>query len=320
MGKNNVCMHLENTIQVRKYFIFIFSIFLFGCLKREKPNDLLNLLIFYADDLGWTDIGCYGNIKNETPHLDKLAAQGLRFTNAYAPAPICSASRASIMTGKSPARLNFEFVSTDRVDTGYPLLPPKRTLELPLEEITIGEIAKNAGYNTAFFGKWHIARHNREYLKWSIMHGPLHQGFNEGSDHYGSHPYDVNNREILKLESGLFPQDSLVIQAIDFLKRQKNSKQPFLMFFSSYYVHTPVVPNNSWLIEKYRNKLPGATENEILYAAFVETMDHYFGQLFTALNEAGMSDNTLVIFTSDNGGHPAYTNNAPLHGKYCGDV
>lgn len=315
MGKNNICMRLEKTIQVRKYFIFLFSIFLFGCLKREKPNDLPNLLILYADDLGWTDIGCYGSNKNETPHLDNLASQGLLFTSAYAPAPICSASRASIMTGKSPARLHFEFVSTEKVDTGYPLLPPIRTLELPLEEITIGEIAKNAGYNTAFFGKWHIARHNRGYLKWSDTHGPFQQGFDVGSDHYGSHPYDGKNRGLVHLSKGTFPEDSLVLKSIGFLKKQQNAKQPFLMVFSSYYVHTPVVPNNSWLIEKYKKQLPDASENEISYAVFVETMDYYYGQLLKALKEYGLEENTLVIFTSDNGGHPAYTDNAPLRGN-----
>jgi len=300
---------------VRKYFIFFFSIFLFGCLKREKPNDLPNILIFYADDLGWTDIGYYGNNKNETPHLDKLASQGLGFTNAYAPAPICSASRASIMTGKSPAQLHFEFVATERSDTGHILLPPKRTIELPLVEITIGEIAKYAGYNTAFFGKWHIAKHNGGYLKWSDTHGPFQQGFDVGSDHYGSHPYDSKNRGLVHLPEGTFPEDSLVLKSIGFLKKQQSTNQPFLMIFSSYYVHTPVIPNNSWLIEKYKKQLPDASENEIRYAAFVETMDYYYGQLLRALKEYGLEENTLVIFTSDNGGHPAYTDNAPLRGN-----
>ncbi len=306
--------YIKNNL-FRQYAVLYFSIFIIGCNGGEEASNAPNILILYADDLGWSDIGCYGSSKNETPNIDKLAAEGVKFSNAYAPSPICSASRASLMTGKSPARLHFEFVSTEKIDTGYPLLPPKRTLDLPLDEVTIGEIAKNAGYNTAFFGKWHIAKHNKGYLKWSDTHGPFQQGFNEGSDHFGSHPYDVNNREMLNLENGLFPRDSLVIQAIDFLQRQKNSKQPFLMFFSSYFVHTPVFPNNSWLIEKYRNKLTGAPENEILYAAFVETMDHYFGKILEALRKYGFEENTIVLFTSDNGGHPGYTTNEPLRGN-----
>lgn len=302
---------------MKQFKLFILSLCLlpgWSCSDSKKPSRP-NVLIIYADDLGWSDIGCYGNSKNETPHLDKLASEGLRFTNAYAPAPICSASRASILTGKSPARLHFEFVSTEGRITDKPLLPPKRTLELPLEEKTLGEVAKQAGYKTAFFGKWHMAKHNGGYLKWSDTHGPFQQGFDTGSDNYGSHPYDEKNREMVHLPEGTFPEDSLVLKSTDFLKKQQNAKQPFLMIFSSYYVHTPVVPNNSWLIEKYRKQLPGASENEIKYAAFVETMDYYYGQLLKALKEYGLEENTLVIFTSDNGGHPAYTENAPLRGN-----
>ena len=312
----NRCQTFNNKMNRYKQILLLVSglILLTGCTDSSKKSHP-NILIIYADDLGWSDMGCYGSTKNETPNLDKLAAEGLRFTNAYAAAPICSASRASIMTGKSPARLHFEFVSTDKRITDKPLLPPKRTLELPLEEITLGEIAKDAGYKTAFFGKWHIAKHNGGYLKWSNTHGPLQQGFDVGSDNYGSHPYDKKNREMVYLPEGAFPEDSLVSKSIDFLKQQQNSDRPFLLIFSSYYVHTPVIPNNSWLIEKYKKKLPDAPENVIKYAAFVETMDYYYGQLLKALKDYGLEKNTLVIFTSDNGGHPAYTTNAPLHGN-----
>jgi uncharacterized sulfatase len=293
--------------------IILSQFFTVGCvsIKQKQPN----ILILYADDLGWSDIGCYGSVKNETPNLDKLAAEGLRFTNAYAAAPICSASRASIMTGKSPARLHFEFVATEGKTVDKPLLPPNRTLELPIEETTLGEISKLAGYRTAYFGKWHIAKHNGEYLKWSKTHGPLQQGFDVGSDNYGSHPYNDKNKKMVNLPEGTYPVDSLVMEAVDFLKMQQNQKKPFLMFFSSYYVHAPVIPNNLWLIEKYKKQMPDATENEIKYAAFVETMDYYYGLLLKALKNFGLEENTLVIFTSDNGGHPAFTDNTPLHGN-----
>lgn len=292
----------------------ILGLFLTACSNLKKKV-APNILILYADDLGWSDIGCYGNKINKTPNLDRLANEGMRFTNAYAPSPICSASRASNITGKSPARLHFEFVATDRRITDKPLLPPIRTLELPLEEITLGEIAQEAGYSTAFFGKWHIARHNQGYLKWSDTHGPLQQGFHEGSDNYGTHPYNEKNREIVDLPKGTFPEDTLVLKSIEFLREKKESGDPFLMFFSSYYVHTPVIPNNSWLIEKYREKMPEASEDTILYAAFVETMDHHFGQILGALDEFGLAENTIVIFSSDNGGHPRYTDNKPLRGN-----
>lgn len=284
-------------------------------ISAQTADTRPNVVVLYADDLGWSDIGCYGNNINETPNLDRLASQGIRFTNAYAPAPICSASRASIMTGKSPARLNFEFVSTEGQTKNRPLLPPPRTLELPLEEITLGEVAQNAGYTTAIFGKWHIAKSNGKYLKWSDTHGPFQQGFEVGSDHYGSHPYDKRNEKIVILPDKTIPVDTLILGTLNFLKQQQKSKKPFFLFFSSYYVHDPVIPNNAWLIEKYRKSMPGASEDRIKYAAFVETMDHYFGQILTELKKIGLEKNTIVIFTSDNGGHPKYTDNAPLRGN-----
>ena len=158
---------------MKKRIIIPIILFILAGCTEFKEQDKPNILIIYADDLGWSDLGCYDSHKNNTPNLDKLATQGIRFTNAYAAAPICSASRASIMTGKSPARLNFEFVSTEGKTLDKPLLPPERTMELPLEEITLAEIAKKAGYTTGMFGKWHIARHNGQYLKWSDTHGPF---------------------------------------------------------------------------------------------------------------------------------------------------
>lgn len=284
-------------------------------LQSEKASRSPNIVILYADDLGWSDLACYGNKFHQTPHLDKLASEGVRFTNAYAAAPICSASRASILTGKSPARLNFEFVSTKGHVTDKLLLPPKRTMELPLSEITFAEIAKEAGYRTAMFGKWHVSKHNGGYLKWSNTHGPLQQGFDEGSDDFGSHPYDKNNQNAVCLNEGEYPEDASANKAVQFIEQQKDNNQPFLLFFSSYYVHTPVIPNNSWLIEKYRKLIPDAKDDQIKYAAFIESMDHYFGEILNALKVNGFSENTLIVFTSDNGGHPRYTRNLPLRGN-----
>ncbi|KRP29819.1 MAG: hypothetical protein ABS28_06905 [Cryomorphaceae bacterium BACL22 MAG-120619-bin32] len=276
----------------------------------SKPN----IVILYSDDLGWSDLGCYGSNKNETPHLDSLSKEGITFTQAYAAAPICSASRAALLTGKSPARVHFEFVVNDGRQEGKPLLPPVATQNLKLEEITFAEIARDAGYKTAMFGKWHLSQHNGEYLKWSDTHGPLQQGFSIGDYNYGSHPYNEKNRQLVYLKENEYPQDVLVDQTVEFIRNHKNVKSPFLLYFSSYYVHTPVIPNNSWLIEKYRNKFPKASEDEIKYAAFVETMDYYYGEILDAIKENGLEDNTIVIFTSDNGGHPIYTDNLPLRG------
>lgn len=308
---------IKGTLGIGSLFlilVFIFSVensFAYSVDGKGKPN----IVFLYADDLGFSDLACYGNQFHQTPNLDKLAEEGLRFTNAYAAAPICSASRASVLTGKSPAKLNFEFVSTDKWITDRPLLPPKRTMELPLSEITFAEIAKQAGYKTAMFGKWHVAKHNGGYLKWSESHGPLQQGFDEGSDDFGSHPYDKKNQNPIQLKDGEYPDDTSVKKAIEYIETQKENDNPFLLYFSSYYVHTPVIPNNSWLIEKYKKLMPEANEDMVKYAAFVESMDYYYGEVINALHANGFSENTIIIFTSDNGGHPRYTQNLPLRGN-----
>lgn len=285
----------------------------------ERPN----ILFILADDLAWADLGCYGHPWHETPHLDRLASQGMRFTDGYAPAPICSASRASIMTGKSTARLGFEFVTKDgpgrqQLRDGQTLETPPFTLNLPLEETTVAEHLRDAGYETAFCGKWHLNAHHGGYLGWSPTHGPKQQGFQTAIEDFGSHPYAFRDRDKPSPISkpGRFPRDSMVRQASDFMKQDHDA--PFFLMVSHFYLHTPVRTPCRWLLKKYESKVPEDSPNRqrrIEYAAFVETLDHYVGQLLSALDESGHAENTLVVFTSDNGGHPQYTANGPLRGS-----
>ena len=161
-----------------------------------------NIVFILADDLSWSDLRCYGNSIHDTPNLDRLAHEGIRFTQAYAPAPICSASRAAILTGKTPARLNFEFVTKNEPGGQTPDVPlqsPPFTLDLPLAEVTLGEALARGGYNTGFFGKWHLNRHYRGYLGWSPTHSPLQQGFAEGHSDFGSHPYAYRSDKALRM-------------------------------------------------------------------------------------------------------------------------
>lgn len=284
-------------------------------LAAGKPN----IVFILADDLGWRDLACYGSAWHETPNLDRLAREGMRFTTAYASAPICSASRASILTGKSPARLNFEFVTKE---PGVPvesrgLSTPPYPLNLPLEETTLAEVLGPAGYRTGFFGKWHVSQHNGYYLGWSTTHGPLQQGFAEGDSDFGSHSYSYKeNKQIAgqPLPAGEFPADSLTDRAVGFIRAK--SDQPFFLYLSQYYVHTPIRARTAWLTEKYKARLPGdADPDRAVYAGMVETLDHLVGRVLQALDEAGVADNTLVIFASDNGGHPEYSANGPLRGS-----
>ncbi|MCA9054030.1 MAG: sulfatase [Planctomycetaceae bacterium] len=279
-----------------------------------------NVILILADDLGWSDLGCYGNSVHETPHIDRLAAEGMRFTQAYSPAPICSASRAAILTGKTPARLGFEFVTKDkpgRQTLQTPLQSPPYTLDLPLGEETIGELLQRAGYRTGFFGKWHLARHHQGYLGWSPTHGPLQQGFEVGDPTFGAHPYAYREHPELKqqlLADGEYPEDELTDRSIEFIQDTRDG--PFFLYLSHYFVHDPIHTRSPWLAKKYRQRLPtGAPEVRCSYAAMVETLDHHVGRVLAALDDAGLADETVVILTSDNGGHPNYTSNAPLRGS-----
>ena len=280
-----------------------------------------NIVFILADDLSWSDLACYGHPYHETPNLDRLASTGMRFTQAYAPAPICSASRAAILTGRSPARLGFEFVTKDKSGTqpikGTLLKAPPFTLNLPLAEVTLAEVLAPAGYRTGFFGKWHVSQHHEGYLGWSPSHGPLQQGFSEGDGDFGSHPYAYRAHPELKAEAvvaGSFPRDTLTEKAISYLRSHR--KERFFLYLSHYYVHDPIHSRCEWLIEKYRSRLPdGALPIRASYAAMVETLDHQVGRVLDELDALHLADDTLLVFMADNGGHPNYTTNAPLRGS-----
>jgi uncharacterized sulfatase len=284
----------------------------------EQPN----ILLILADDLGWSDLGCYGSTHCETPNLDRFARQGIRFTDAYAAAPLCSPSRAGLMTGKTPARLGFEFVTKWRKDvlpTGgsRKLDPPPYTYELPLEERTVAEVLRDAGYRTGMIGKWHLNEHYKTYLGWSPKFGPLQQGFEWGRETYGSHSWSFDraaDEPFDDLPKGEYAADSLTDDAIGFLAEK--SDQPFFLYVAYPYVHTPVRPRGRWLMEKYRQKLgPKATDHQVVYGGFVETFDHHVGRLIEAVDQLGLANDTLIVFTSDNGGNPEYAVNEPLRGS-----
>lgn len=289
-------------------------------LITSKAADAPNIVFILSDDLAWSDLGCYGHPYHRTPNLDRLAAQGMRFTQAYAPAPICSASRAAILTGKTPARLRFEFVTKDKAgqqNLKQPLQSPPYTLDLPLQETTLAEVLAPAGYATGFFGKWHVNQHYQGYLGWSPTHGPMQQGFAEGASEFGSHPYGYKAHPELKstpVADGTFPDDALADSALGFLRKHRDER--FFLYLSQYYVHDPVHSRCRWLIEKYRAKLPtGALPVRADYAAMVETLDHLVGRVLDELDALKLTQSTLIVFMSDNGGHPDYTTNGPLRGS-----
>jgi uncharacterized sulfatase len=305
----------------RNLFVLSCGILLWGSapvFSAASPN----LVLILADDLAWSDVGCYGHPWHETPHIDQLANEGMKFTRGYAPAPICSASRASILTGKTTARLNFEFVTKNEagfqnIEGETSLKAPPFTLNLPLEEKTIPEYLNDLGYQTAFFGKWHLNQHHQRYLGWSPTHGPKSQGFQIAEEDFGSHPYSWGKQTPKEIVTkGQFPDDSMIDRASNYLKQKHD--QPFFLMVSMFHVHTPVKTECQWLLDKYERSIPSdspARKRRVTYAAFVETLDHYVGNLLTAIDAANLAEETLVVFLSDNGGHPEYATNAPLRGS-----
>ncbi|MDA0811663.1 MAG: sulfatase [Verrucomicrobia bacterium] len=265
-----------------------------------------NIVVILADDLGWSDLHCQGNPLLDTPHLDRLAKQGMRFTDAYAAAPVCTPTRAAMMTGKSPARLAI----TNHAPGHQPgFLPPGRDLAeaenltyLPLGEVTVAERLRKAGYSTGFIGKWHLSDRNGADAKgpFEPQLRPEHQGFDlniGGCDRGGPpsyfEPYGIPN--IPPRRKGDYLPERLADECISFLRA--NQAKPFFLCWWDYSVHYPIQASEN-LIEKYRHR---AGVKDPAYAAMIEGMDGAIGRVLQELDALGLSTNTLVLFTSDNG-------------------
>jgi arylsulfatase A-like enzyme len=287
--------------------------------SKGKPN----FVFFLIDDLGWTDLGCYGSTFYETPNIDRLASQGMRFTDAYAACPVCSPTRASIMTGKYPARLGItQWIGGSNQPTEY-------LHYMPLDELTVAEALKGQGYATGFVGKWHLG--DKPYY-------PTQQGFdiNIGGDSSGAPPtyfwpYAKRNRALEQMppggHEGEYLTDRLTDESLKFLDANKD--RPFLLYLSHYAVHTPIESKQE-LTDKYKakaEKLPATDEPRFVsvyaryktrcvqdhpaFAGMVQSVDESVGRVMNSLEELGVADNTVVIFMSDNGGLSTVPREAP---------
>ncbi len=264
------------------------------CASRDrKPN----IVLILADDLGWNQLGCYGSDFYETPNIDQLASQGMRFTDAYAACPVCSPTRASIMTGKYPARLHItDFIAGGDPPPNSPLLHPDWQKYLPLEEITIAEALKREGYTTASFGKWHLSQ--AKTPPESLPYNPDKQGFDASFVTYK--PVDSMKKEWQTPENDAHNVHIITDKSLQFM--EDNQDSPFFLYMPHNTIHTPVMEKES-LIEKYRQKLENpALEKKAVIGAMVETLDHSVGKIMAKLEELGIADNTLLFFYSDNGG------------------
>lgn len=296
----------------------------------------LNFLFILIDDLGWMDLSCQGSDFYETPNVDKLASEGVRFTNAYASCPVCSPTRASILTGKYPATLGL----TNFIGGGAKgkLIDAPYIKHLPLEEISLARALKNGGYSTYHVGKWHlgIKRYWPENHGFDVNIAGCHWGLPMGG--YFS-PY--NNPRLKNGPKKEYLTDRLTDEAINLIKT--NGDSPFFMYLSYYAVHIPIQVPREYK-DKFKNKAKALGLNEIkafekgdyfacehknkfrikrrlvqsdpAYAGMVNKLDENIGRVLEALEVQGIADNTVVIFTSDNGGlataEGSPTCNAPL--------
>lgn len=293
------------------FLVLCFSGWAAVCLA-DKPN----IVIFFIDDLGYKDLGCYGSEFYETPRIDALASSSVRFTQFYSAHPVCSPTRAALMTGKAPQRLGI---------TQW--IPQPSKVHLPAEEVSLGEAFQEAGYNTGYIGKWHLGSSDSQM--------PDQNGFDwcravnrAGQPASYFHPFtgrekdDIAYWDVPDMEGsqpGDYLTDGLTDHAIDFITL--NRDKPFLLCLSHYAVHTPIQSPKA-LVKKYREKKMNVSDvdnevdweeeindartrirqNDPSYGAMVENLDFNVGRVMDKLDDLGIRDNTIVVFTSDNGG------------------
>ena len=285
------------------------------------PDGPPNVILIVADDMGWHDAGAYGNRFHETPRLDAMAAEGLRFTDGYAASPICSPSRAALMTGRSPASLHIteHFRGRPPVEPWQRLVPPEQEGNLPLSTTTIAEVAKDAGYVTGHVGKWHLGYGG------SL---PEDHGFDVNVAGSGRglpptffYPYtpgqatDLLGQPVDPAREGEYLTDRLTDEALGFI--EANADTTFLLHLAFYAPHVPI-EGKPEKVRKYRAKAAAGDygfENPE-YAAMIETIDDNVGRVLDALAQRGLANRTLVVFLSDNGGLsveevPAFAKHTP---------
>ncbi|WP_430813946.1 sulfatase [Carboxylicivirga sp. RSCT41] len=291
-----------------RLLIFIIGISLSNtALAKPYKKKCPNIVFILIDDLGWKDTGYMGSDYYETPHIDQLAAIGVNFDQAYAPAANCAPSRACIMSGQNTPRHGIYTVGSSERGKAHTrkLIPTPNTVTLADSIVTLAEALKEAGYVTAQMGKWHLGD------------DPCTQGFdvNVAGSHAG-HPKSYfspyKNKDLVDGPDGEYLTDRLTNEAIKYISQQAERKDtPFFLYLPYFTVHTPLQGKEE-LINKYRKKGGEEGQNNPVYAAMVESADQNIGRLMDALKNVGVAQNTLVIFSSDNGGIAKISSQKPL--------
>jgi arylsulfatase A-like enzyme len=296
---------------VRFLLSFALAILLSASAIAESPKP--NVIFILADDLGWTDLGCQGSKYYKTPHIDKLAAAGLRFTDGYTCGPNCQPSRAALLTGQYGPRTGVYTVGgIDRFDwKSRPLRPVDNVEKLPLDRKTVADVMKSAGYATAMYGKWHLGQ--------DAEHHPAKRGFDEAIVSMGKH-FDFATQPKVNVPKGAYLADFLTDKAVGFI--EKNKDQPFFLYLPHFGVHSPFEAKPE-LIAKFKDVPAAGGHANPTYAAMIASVDESVGRIVAKLDELKLAENTVVIFSSDNGGVGGYvreglkksgdvTDNAPL--------
>ncbi len=317
---------------MRRNYWMALAVAMLACLSgpseaQTAPPQKTNLVLIVVDDLGWADLGCYGADLHRTPHIDALARRGVRFTQSYAASPVCSPTRASLHTGRHPARLHITIWREQAARgpmRGRGLVCPQARDHLPHAEITLAEVLRRAGYTTLHVGKWHLG---------TDLHAPETQGFdvNIGGTRWGAPPtffypyrglFGARKEQFRYVPDlpfgspGEYLTDRLTQEAIRLLEQVKD--RPFFLHLAYHTVHTPIEAKPE-VVQLYRQRLrPGMHHQNPTYAAMVHHLDENVGRLLAALERLGLRQRTAVVLISDNGGYVNHyrgqrvTNNHPL--------
>lgn len=285
---------------MKKVMLLLFFFSLVGlATSRASDKPKPNIVFILVDDMGWKDLGYMGSPYYETPNIDRLAGLGMKFNQAYASSSNCAPTRASLLSGQyTPRHGVYTVGNSDRGKAELRrLVPLENSLSISLDKITIAEALKPAGYVSAAIGKWHIGN------------TPQEQGFD-----FGVERDELGYKGHLK-EGDEYLADKLTDVAIGFMEKNnpKKTGKPFFLYLAHHAVHTPIQAKEEY-IEKYRKKEGAGCQNNPTYAAMIQSVDESVGRISASLDSMGLSENTILIFFSDNGGHGAITCQRPLRG------
>lgn len=261
-----------------------------------RAADPPNIILIFVDDLGWGDVGCYGNDFIDTPRIDQLARSGMRFTDFYAAGAVCSPTRCAVQSGQNQARIGITAHIPGHWRPFERVITPQTTMALPLDTITVAESLQAAGYRTGYVGKWHLGA--------GAQFAPDKQGYDFAMEINGPHlpgKYRVAGRNDLKPSSGQFRTDFEADMCLKFIRA--DARQPFFLMLSPFAVHIPLA-SKSTLVSKYQARAKARQRNlpHPVYAAMVEEVDDMVGRIVDEVEAQGILENTFILFTSDNGG------------------